>query len=118
MIPELQKRGIYWDDYPVPGGTARENLQGLPGQPHLPKEHPGVKIELNGPNNNKVVVADEAVEPVVEAEPAKKKEVTVAESTPVSTKTEAKPAETSVRNSLVSRVGSILRLSKPKEEKA
>ena len=47
LIPELQKRGIYWDDYAAPGGTARENLQGTPGQPYLPSHHPGKKIKLN-----------------------------------------------------------------------
>lgn len=117
MIPELQKRGIYWDDYAVPGGTARENLQSLPGQPYLPKEHPGVKIELNGPKNDKRVVVEEVAKPVVEAEGVKKEETAVPQSNPA-TKTEEKPAEPSVRNSLVSRVGSILRLSKPKEGKA
>ncbi|KAF2703727.1 xenobiotic compound monooxygenase, DszA family [Pleomassaria siparia CBS 279.74] len=28
LIPELQRRGLYWDDYKVPGGTFRENLLG------------------------------------------------------------------------------------------
>lgn len=48
LIPELQKRGIYWTDYPAPGGTARENLHRVPGKPLLPETHPGIKIELNG----------------------------------------------------------------------
>lgn len=44
LIPELQRRGIYWADYAVPGGTARENLHCNPGQKLLPKEHPGSKV--------------------------------------------------------------------------
>ncbi|KAL1894349.1 hypothetical protein Sste5346_005848 [Sporothrix stenoceras] len=28
LVPELQKRGLYWLDYAVPGGTFRENLLG------------------------------------------------------------------------------------------
>jgi hypothetical protein len=28
LIPELQRRGLYWVDYDVPGGTFRENLLG------------------------------------------------------------------------------------------
>lgn len=41
LIPELQKRGRMWTDYAVPGGTFRENLNGLEGQPYLPEHHPG-----------------------------------------------------------------------------
>lgn len=26
LVPELQRRGLYWNDYDVPGGTFRENL--------------------------------------------------------------------------------------------
>lgn len=47
LVPELQKRGIYWKDYAAPGGTARENIQNAPGQPQLPESHPGRKIKLN-----------------------------------------------------------------------
>jgi alkanesulfonate monooxygenase SsuD/methylene tetrahydromethanopterin reductase-like flavin-dependent oxidoreductase (luciferase family) len=28
LVPELQRRGLYWDGYDVPGGTFRENLLG------------------------------------------------------------------------------------------
>lgn len=61
LVPELQKRGIYWDDYPVPGGTARENMQVkvvgdkqrptdnilVPGGPRLPMDHPSAKFKFN-----------------------------------------------------------------------
>ncbi|QDS69287.1 hypothetical protein FKW77_002556 [Venturia effusa] len=49
LIPELQRRGIYWDDYPVPGGTARENLYGKEGEKLLAPEHPGAKFRWNAP---------------------------------------------------------------------
>jgi alkanesulfonate monooxygenase SsuD/methylene tetrahydromethanopterin reductase-like flavin-dependent oxidoreductase (luciferase family) len=47
LVPELQKRGVYWNDYAVPGGTLRENLSGKPGQPHLAPDHPGSKFKYN-----------------------------------------------------------------------
>ncbi|ONH64715.1 Dimethyl-sulfide monooxygenase [Cyberlindnera fabianii] len=40
VIPELRTRGLSWDDYPVPGGTLRENLNGVKGETHLSKSHP------------------------------------------------------------------------------
>ncbi|KAB5566341.1 luciferase-like domain-containing protein [Coniochaeta sp. 2T2.1] len=39
LIPELRKRGLFWDDYAVPGGTYRENFYGQIGQKNPPKEH-------------------------------------------------------------------------------
>ncbi|KAF2001829.1 Nitrilotriacetate monooxygenase component A/pristinamycin IIA synthase subunit A [Amniculicola lignicola CBS 123094] len=44
VIPELQKRGIYWNDYPSPGGTLRENMQNRPGQALTPPDHPSAKL--------------------------------------------------------------------------
>jgi FMN-dependent oxidoreductase (nitrilotriacetate monooxygenase family) len=42
LTPELQKRGwLGTGEYPVPGGTARENLYATPGEAHLRAEHPG-----------------------------------------------------------------------------
>ncbi|RDW74809.1 hypothetical protein BP6252_05951 [Coleophoma cylindrospora] len=52
LVPELQRRGLYWEDYPVPGGTLRENMNSIPGKPYLSKDHPGSKIQLNGPSLN------------------------------------------------------------------
>ncbi|ANB14824.1 hypothetical protein AWJ20_2436 [Sugiyamaella lignohabitans] len=43
LLPELRKRGLFWDDYAVPGGTARENFYGIKGQSYLPDDHPGSK---------------------------------------------------------------------------
>jgi hypothetical protein len=40
LVPVLQKRGLMWDDYTVPGGTYRENLLGTPGQSYVPEGHP------------------------------------------------------------------------------
>ena len=56
LVPELQRRGLYWMDYPAPGGTIRENVGNVPGKPFLSKDHPGSKIELNGGKSNSVKV--------------------------------------------------------------
>ena len=75
LIPELQKRGLYWDDYAVPGGTARENLQGTPGKPFLPKHHPAAKFRWSAQEEKaggekpkqpsvKVDAGEKAAEPV------------------------------------------------------
>ncbi|KAL5440524.1 hypothetical protein PMIN05_004888 [Paraphaeosphaeria minitans] len=39
LIPELRKRGLFWDDYKVQGGTYRENFYGRPGESGPLKEH-------------------------------------------------------------------------------
>lgn len=44
LIPELRKRGIFWTDYAVPGGTYRENLMAVPGQREPMPEHPAGKM--------------------------------------------------------------------------
>jgi hypothetical protein len=49
LVPELQRRGLMWDDYAVPGGTFRENLYGMPDQTFLPDHHPGSKFKWNAP---------------------------------------------------------------------
>ena len=43
LVPELQRRGIYWLDYLVPGGTLSENMSMEPGQTCVPDEHPAAK---------------------------------------------------------------------------
>lgn len=43
LVPELQKRGLMWQDYAVPGGTFRENISSKPGQSYLTDDHPGSK---------------------------------------------------------------------------
>ena len=49
LVPELQRRGLYWEDYPVPGGTLRENIYSSPGKPFLAEDHPGSKFKWNAP---------------------------------------------------------------------
>jgi hypothetical protein len=44
LIPELRKRGIFWEDYAVPGGTYRENLLEQPGQKEPTPDHPAGKM--------------------------------------------------------------------------
>jgi hypothetical protein len=43
LVPELQRRGLMWQDYAVPGGTFRENIHCKPGQSYLAPDHPGAK---------------------------------------------------------------------------
>jgi len=69
LVPELQKRGIYWNDYTVPGGTFRENMQGKPGHPLLPDDHPGAKLRWDKKKLGAPIVergrTSEKVEPIV-----------------------------------------------------
>ncbi|KAH7323133.1 luciferase-like domain-containing protein [Stachybotrys elegans] len=39
LVPELRARGLFWDDYAVPGGTYRENFYGIAGQKYPLNEH-------------------------------------------------------------------------------
>lgn len=39
LVPELRRRGMFWDDYAVPGGTYRENFYRKEGQKRTPEEH-------------------------------------------------------------------------------
>ncbi|KAK2809107.1 hypothetical protein FQN50_004161 [Emmonsiellopsis sp. PD_5] len=43
LLPELRRRGIFWDDYAVKGGTLRENIYGQQGQTRLRETHPGAQ---------------------------------------------------------------------------
>ncbi|KAK4504310.1 hypothetical protein PRZ48_005226 [Zasmidium cellare] len=58
LVPELQKRGLFWDDYTVPGGTYRENLNETPGQKEPLLTHPAGKLiwRPSGNSNPKVQV--------------------------------------------------------------
>ncbi|GMG51201.1 unnamed protein product [Aspergillus oryzae var. brunneus] len=47
LIPELRRRGLFWDDYAVNKGTYRENLYGKPGQSGPPEDHPAAKYRWN-----------------------------------------------------------------------
>lgn len=47
LVPELQRRGVYWNDYPAPEGTFRENLQCTPGQPLIRDDHPAALFKWN-----------------------------------------------------------------------
>jgi FMN-dependent oxidoreductase (nitrilotriacetate monooxygenase family) len=41
LVPELQRRGLMWDDYEVEGGTLRENLYSTKGMNELREDHYG-----------------------------------------------------------------------------
>jgi hypothetical protein len=52
LIPELRRRGIFWDDYAVPGGTYRENLYERAGQAEPPSNHPAAAMIWRAPEPN------------------------------------------------------------------
>jgi hypothetical protein len=49
LIPELQRRGIFWNDYAVPGGTYRENLTETRGQREPREDHPAAAMIWRAP---------------------------------------------------------------------
>lgn len=49
LIPELRKRGVFWDDYAVPGGTYRENVYEKEGQAAPPHDHPAAAMIWRAP---------------------------------------------------------------------
>ena len=49
LLPELRRRGVFWDDYRAPGGTARENYLGDDKGPHLRNDHPGAQYKWPAP---------------------------------------------------------------------
>jgi hypothetical protein len=51
LIPELQRRGIYWTDYAVPGGTYRENLTETKGQREPRPDHPAAAMIWRAPES-------------------------------------------------------------------
>jgi hypothetical protein len=51
LIPELQRRGIFWNDYAVPGGTYRENLTETKGQSEPRRDHPAAAMIWRAPEN-------------------------------------------------------------------
>lgn len=55
LIPELQRRGVYRTEYPVVGGTLRENMQNRPGKPTLGLDHPGAKVRWGAMEGDIVV---------------------------------------------------------------
>ena len=41
LVPELRRRGVFWDEYDVEGGSLRENYLGVEGKNRLDESHPG-----------------------------------------------------------------------------
>ena len=52
LVPELRRRGIFWDDYAVPGGTYRENVYERAGQAEPPLDHPAAATIWRAPESN------------------------------------------------------------------
>lgn len=50
LIPELRRRGLFWDGYSVPGGTYRENLNEIKGWKVPGKDHPAGKVAWDPPS--------------------------------------------------------------------
>lgn len=44
LVPELRRRGLFWDGYFAPEGTYRENLYEVHGQSDPPNDHPAGKM--------------------------------------------------------------------------
>jgi hypothetical protein len=53
LVPEFQGRGIYWDDYVIPGGTLRENMHSGPSERLLPAVHPAGKVRWDAVKENR-----------------------------------------------------------------
>ena len=53
LVPELQRRGVYWDDYAAPQGTFRENLYRSPGGKGLRVDHYGAGFKWDAEKANK-----------------------------------------------------------------
>jgi hypothetical protein len=51
LVPELQKRGMYWEDYKVPRGAFRENLMGE-GSANLRADHYGSRFKWENQAEN------------------------------------------------------------------
>lgn len=49
LIPELRRRGTFWDGYEFPDGTLRENLYGIKGQNLPPDDHPASRYLWKAP---------------------------------------------------------------------
>lgn len=49
LMPELRRRGVFWDDYAIPGGTLRENLTGKRGNIEPDPTHPAAAYAWNPP---------------------------------------------------------------------
>ena len=43
LLPVLRERGLFWEDYAVPGGTYRENIAGRKGAARPAEDHPAAK---------------------------------------------------------------------------
>jgi len=51
LVPELQKRGLFWNDFHVPGGTYRENLYEMAGQHEPLPDHPAAAMIWRAPKH-------------------------------------------------------------------
>jgi hypothetical protein len=52
LIPELRRRGLFWEDYCIPGGTYRENANETPGQAEPLPGHPAEAMIWRPPTSS------------------------------------------------------------------
>lgn len=52
LIPELRRRGLFWEGYAVPGGTYRENLHEQKGRRWPDGRHPAGKVAWDPPGKD------------------------------------------------------------------
>lgn len=71
LVPELQRRGIFWKDYHVPGGTYRENLYEAAGQHEPLADHPAAAMiwrpeapVANGISNHATNAREDGIDPM------------------------------------------------------
>jgi alkanesulfonate monooxygenase SsuD/methylene tetrahydromethanopterin reductase-like flavin-dependent oxidoreductase (luciferase family) len=61
LFPELRRRGVFWDDYAVPGGTARENYSGDGKGPRARDDHPASRYRWNAGEDSPQYAKEEPV---------------------------------------------------------
>ncbi|THW77490.1 Nitrilotriacetate monooxygenase component A/pristinamycin IIA synthase subunit A [Aureobasidium pullulans] len=54
LLPVLRERGLFWEDYAVPGGTYRENLYGKKGVARPPQDHPAAAFHWKAERDDAV----------------------------------------------------------------
>jgi hypothetical protein len=64
-VPELQKRGIFWNDYHVPSGTYRENLYEMRGQHEPLPDHPAAAMIWRAPEDEHLTNGVKGGEPQI-----------------------------------------------------
>ncbi|KAF2089099.1 xenobiotic compound monooxygenase, DszA family [Saccharata proteae CBS 121410] len=62
LIPELRRRGLFWDGYEFPGATLRENLSLKKGQTKPAADHPASTYLWRAPETESTSAASDSVQ--------------------------------------------------------